>query len=247
VDLVFIFLGFLVGALVGLTGMGGGALMTPSLIFLGVEPVIAVGTDLLYATVTKVFGVLFHGGKNKIRVDIASRLILGGLPAVLLGSLVLRSIDKELLNEYLTLLLGAVLLVTSTLRLVRGEINVPIRPRMEYLYILGFVVGLTIQFTSVGAGVIVSFILVNLARVNPHEVVGVTIAYGLALSSLSFMNYAFLNSVDYSLALLLILGTVPGVYFGTSLNTKADEEVLKKVINVAILVIGALILAERVF
>lgn len=244
-NFIFIFLGFLVGFLVGLTGMGGGALMTPSLIFLGVDPVIAIGTDLLYATITRVFGVFFHNRNNSLRLDLALRLFAGSLPAIVLGNLLLRKIDKAVLNDYLTLLLGSVLLVTSILSLVKGEIKTPIRPRREYLYVLGFVVGLAVQFTSVGAGVIVSFTLMNLARVNPREVVGVTIVYGLALSSLSFLNYASIGSVDYSLAALLVAGTVPGVYLGTHVNSIADREKLKKIINVIILIIGVLVLLGR--
>ncbi|KPU63867.1 permease [Thermococcus sp. EP1] len=243
--LIFTFLGFLVGTLVGLTGIGGGALMTPALIFFGVEPVVAIGTDLLYATVTRIFGVFFHHKNNELRFDLALRLFIGSLPAIVLGNFLLREIDRTVLNEYLTLLLGSVLLITSTLSLIRGEIKVPIRPRREYLYLLGFVVGLTVQFTSVGAGVIVSFALMNLARVNPREVVGVTIVYGLALSSFSFLNYALLGRVDYYIALFLALGTLPGVYLGTHINTKVDKERLKKMINITILLIGVLVLIGR--
>ena len=243
--LIFTFLGFLVGTLVGLTGMGGGALMTPALIFLGVEPVIAIGTDLLYATVTRIFGVFFHHRNNGLRFDLALRLFVGSLPAILLGGFLLRNLDKALLNEYLTLLLGSVLLITSTLSLIKGEIKVPIRPRRKYLYLLGFVVGLTVQFTSVGAGVIVSFALMNLAKVNPREVVGVTIVYGLALSSFSFLNYALLGRVDYYMALFLALGTVPGVYLGTHINTRVDKDRLKRMINITILLIGLLLLFGR--
>ncbi|NJE26432.1 sulfite exporter TauE/SafE family protein [Thermococcus sp. MV5] len=242
---VYIFLGFLVGTLVGLTGMGGGALMTPALIFFGVEPVVAIGTDLLYAAVTRVFGVFFHHRNNGLRFDLALRLFLGSLPAIVLGNFLLREIKRTVLNEYLTLLLGSVLLITSTLTLIKGEIKVPIRPRREYLYLLGFVVGLTVQFTSVGAGVIVSFALMNLARVNPREVVGVTIVYGLALSFFSFLNYALLGRVDYSLAFFLVLGTVPGVYLGTRINMRVNKERLKKMINITILLIGVLVLLGR--
>ncbi|WP_461866928.1 sulfite exporter TauE/SafE family protein [Thermococcus sp.] len=241
----FIFLGFLVGFLVGLTGVGGGALMTPSLIFLGVEPLTAVGTDLLYATVTRVFGVFFHHKKGSIRFDLALRLFAGSLPAILLGSLLLRIINKSTLNHYLTLLLGTILILSSLLSLTRGEIHVPLRPRREYLYLLGFIVGLTVQFTSVGAGVIVSFALMNLARISPREVVGVTIFYGLALSSFSALNYASFGSIDYHLALVLIAGTLPGVYLGTHINARAERDRLKKLINVIILAIGLLILIQR--
>ena len=245
--LVFTGLGLLVGFLVGLTGVGGGALMTPSLIFLGVEPLTAVGTDLLYATVTRIFGVFFHWRNGRVRYDIALRLFAGSVPAIVLGGIILREIDRGTLNEYLTLVLGVILVVSALLSLFKGELHVPVKPRWAYVYILGFIVGLTVQFTSIGAGVIVSFALMNVARIDPRDVVGVTIAYGLALAGLSFANYAGIGVVDYHLAGALVLGAVPGVYLGTHANSRANKEVLKKVINVVILVIGALILADRVF
>ena len=235
---VFVGLGLLVGFLVGLTGVGGGALMTPSLIFLGVEPLTAVGTDLLYATVTRVFGVFFHGRKGRIRYDIALRLFAGSVPAIILGGVLLRWVNREVLNEYLTILLGAVLVASAVLSLLKGEIHLPLRPRWAYVYLLGFVVGLTVQFTSVGAGVIVSFTLMNVARLEPRDVVGVTITYGLALSAFSFLNYAGIGSVDYGIASLLVLGTVPGVYLGTHVGRNADGARLKKAINIIILLIG---------
>ncbi len=231
-------LGFLVGFLVGLTGVGGGALMTPSLIFLGVEPMTAVGTDLLYATVTRIFGVFFHGRKGRMRYDISLRLFAGSVPEVILGGLLLRWIDKEVLNEYLTVLLGIILITSAVLSLLKGEIHIPLRPRWAYVYLLGFVVGLTVQFTSVGAGVIVSFTLMNVARLEPRDVVGVTIAYGLALSGFSFLNYASIGRVNYDLAEALILGTIPGVYMGTHVNRSVDREKLKKAMNAIILLIG---------
>jgi hypothetical protein len=212
--------------------------MTPSLIFLGVEPLTAVGTDLLYATVTRVFGVLFHGKRGHVRKDIAFRLLVGSVPAVLIGGYAVRSIPKDVLNSHLTLVLGVILVVTATLSFLKGELHLPLRPRWAYVYLLGFIVGLTVQFTSVGAGVIVSFALMNVARVNPREVVGTTILYGLVLSAMSFLSYAGMNNVDYSLAGTLVIGTVPGVYIGTHFNASADREDLKRAINLVILLIG---------
>jgi len=174
------------------------------------------------------------------------RLFAGSLPAILLGSVLLRIIDKSTHNSYLTILLGAIIVISSFLSLIKGEIHVPIRPRRGYLYLLGFIVGLTVQFTSVGAGVIVSFALMNLAKLSPREVVGVTIFYGLALSSFSALNYAFLGSMDYRLASVLIVGTLPGVYLGTHVSVKADKDNLKSAVNVIILIIGLLILLQRV-
>jgi len=242
--IVFVLLGFVVGFLIGLTGVGGGSLMTPSLIFLGVEPLTAVGTDLLYATVTRVFGVLFHGKRGHVRKDIALRLLAGSVPAVLVGGYILRALDKEVLNRYLTLTLGIILVVTALLSLLKGEIKPPVRPRWAYVYLLGFIVGLTVQFTSVGAGVIISFTLMNVARINPREVVGTTILYGLVLSAMSFVSYASMGSVDYRLAGTLIAGTVPGVYLGTYLGSRIDAGALKRVVNAVILAIGLIVLAR---
>ena len=240
--IVFILLGFIVGFLIGLTGVGGGSLMTPALIFLGVEPLIAVGTDLLYATVTRAFGVFFHGIKRGIRYDIAMKLLAGSVPAVLLGGILLHWIDRQVLNRYLTLLLGGILITTAVLSIIKEEIHVPIRPRWAYVYILGFIVGLTVQFTSVGAGVIISFTLMNVAKLEPRDVVGVAMVYGLALSGLSLLNYMSIGGVNYRIALFLVLGTVPGVYLGTHVNRSANREKLKKTINVIILIIGVLTL-----
>ncbi|WP_297073153.1 sulfite exporter TauE/SafE family protein [Thermococcus sp.] len=243
--ITFIVLGFIVGFLIGLTGVGGGSLMTPTLIFLGVQPLTAVGTDLLYATVTRVFGVFFHGKRGHVRKDIAFRLLAGSVPAVLIGSYAVRHIPTEILNHYLTLVLGSILIITATLGILKGEIKVPVKPRWAYVYLLGFIVGLTVQFTSVGAGVIVSFTLMNIARINPKEVVGTTILYGLVLSAMSFLSYASMGSVDYFLAGALIIGTIPGVYLGTHVNAWVDKEKLKKAINLIILLIGLAIVIKR--
>ncbi|AEC51967.1 Predicted permease [Pyrococcus sp. NA2] len=240
--ILFIFLGLLVGFLVGLTGVGGGALMTPSLILLGVEPTIAVGTDLLYSTVTRIVGGIFHYKKGNLRLDIVLKLLSGGIPAILIGSFVLRRIPRDIVNEYLTIFLGIILIITSALSLLNLEINLPVKNRPMYLYLLGFIVGLTIQFTSVGAGVIVSFVLMNVMKLDPREVVGVAIFYGLAISSLSFLNYLALRLINYNLAFALIIGTVPGVYLGTHLNNAIERKKLRRIINLVILIIGVIII-----
>ncbi|MDK2870377.1 MAG: uncharacterized protein PWP39_1612 [Pyrococcus sp.] len=95
-----------------------------------------------------------------------------------------------------------------------------------------------------GAGVIVSFVLMNVARVNPREVVGVTIVYELRLSALGFLNYVSVGIVDYVLATLLIAGTIPGIYLGTRMNSKASKEKLKRIINVIIIIIEIITLIQ---
>lgn len=161
---------------------------------------------------------------------------------MILGAFVLERIEAYSIDDYLTLLLGTILVVTALLSLFKGELHLPVKREGKYVYLLGFITGLIIQFTSVGAGVIVSFALMNVARVNPKEVVGVTLLYGLALSLMSFLNHAAFGSVDYRLALLLVVGTLPGVYLGTHVNSTVDREMLKRAINAVILVIGVITL-----
>ncbi|WP_456326906.1 sulfite exporter TauE/SafE family protein [Palaeococcus sp. (in: euryarchaeotes)] len=240
----FISLGFLVGVLVGLTGVGGGALMTPSLIFLGVEPLTAVGTDLVYATITRVFGVFFHNKKGHVKKDIALKLFTGSVPAIVLASIILRMVSKEEINQYLTLVLGIILVTTSSITILKGEF----RKRHfnpHALVVLGFVVGLIVQFTSVGAGVIISFALINFTDLEPRYVVGTTIFYGLLLASLSALSHMSLGNVDYLLALSLIAGTIPGVYAGTHINSNIPKDKLKSLVNMIILGIGVVILLTK--
>ena len=237
-------LGFTVGLLIGLTGVGGGSLMTPALVFLGVPPVVAVGSDLLYATLTRLVGVTVYGRRGRIRFDIASRLILGSIPAVILGGLLLRMLPMEALNLALRYILGLVLVSTSLLALAEREVPLPVRPRKKHAILAGFIVGLAVQFTSVGAGALVGFAMLHIAKLDPRDVVGTSIFYGLVLGVLSFANYALLGSVDYRLAALLALGTVPGVLLGSWLSVRTDPRALKRVLNMVILVIGLLLLVS---
>jgi uncharacterized membrane protein YfcA len=222
-----------------------GSLTTPALIFLGLEPLVAVGTDLLYATVTRVIGVILHERRSHVRYDIVWRLLAGSIPAVLIGHYLINTLPKTIINSHLTLLLGIVLIATAILSIIKEEIGWPFGRKWIYVYILGFIVGLTVQFTSVGAGVIVSFALMNVALIDPREVVGTVMFYGLALSTISFLSYASIHSIDYTTALLLITGTIPGVYLGFYFSTRISREKLKPLINITILVIGTLILLKR--
>ena len=237
-------LGFAVGYLIGLTGVGGGSLLTPSLVMLGVEPVVAVGTDLVYATLARALGVAFLGMRGRVRRGVLARLIAGSVPAVLLGRALLEWLPRGDVNRLVAILLGAVLVATSLLSLLRDELRIPIRATRRHAYLAGFVVGLTVQFTSVGAGVLVSFALVNIARLDPREAVGTVLGYGLALGALSALNYASLGLVDYRLALLLSLGGAPGVLLGAWTADRANPSMLRRLVNALILLIGLFVLAS---
>ncbi len=240
-SLYFIFIGFVVGFLVGLTGIGGGILMTPLLIFLGVEPIIAVGTDLLYAAITKIVGTILHNKKGNINFNIALKLFLGSLPAIIIGSIVLRLVDRCEINYFLTIILGVILIITSVINL-KGRFVKKICFTSSVLVFIGFLVGLIVQFTSVGSGVLITLALTNFTKLSPRSVVGTSIFYGVLLTSLSALSHISLGNVDYKLALSLILGTIPGVYVGTHMNSNIPQDKLKRFINLVILFMGIYIL-----
>ncbi|MCQ6254483.1 sulfite exporter TauE/SafE family protein [Methanocaldococcus sp.] len=240
-SLYFIFIGFVVGYLVGLTGIGGGILMTPLLIFLGVEPIIAVGTDLLYAAITKIVGTILHNKRRNINYNIAIKLFLGSLPAIIIGSIILRLVNRCEINYFLTIILGVILIITSIINL-KGRFVKKIGFNSSILVFIGFIVGLIVQFTSVGSGVLITLALTNFTKLSPRSVVGTSIFYGVLLTSLSALSHISLGNVDYKLALSLILGTIPGVYVGTHMNSYISQDKLRKFINFLILFMGIYIL-----
>lgn len=242
---LFIILGFVVGVAIGLTGIGGGVLMAPSLIFLGVEPVITIGTDLVYAAVTKGLGAYYHNKKGNINSNIALKLFLGSFPAVVMGSIILRTVNREEINSFLTVMLSVVLIFTSIINLKREFFYLNRNYESSGILIFfGFLVGLVVQFTSVGSGVLITFALMNFTNLSPREVIGTSLFYGLLLTFFSSLSYISLGNVDYLLALSLIIGTIPGVYIGTCLNSKIKPKNLRKIISLTILCVGVILLIK---
>jgi hypothetical protein len=250
-------LGVLVGFLVGLTGIGGAALMTPALIFLGVPPVVAVGTDLTYNTVTKSLGATLHAVRRNIDYSLLRRLLLGSVPALVAGYVILTFLrgtyPAATVNYVVTVLVAAVLLLTATFHLSRGKWqdsstgNGPIRspngPRLLEAPVAGFSVGLAVQFTSVGSG---SLMMPFLMRALPSakRMVGTDIFYGLVVSGLSAASQATLGTVDLPVAALLLLGAIPGVVVGVRLNSHIETKQLRRILGVLILVAGLSLVAK---
>ena len=237
-------LGLAVGVLIGLTGVGGGSIMTPLLLMLGFPPFQAVGTDLLYASLSRLVGVAIYGARGKIRYDIVSRLVLGSVVAVLLGGAVLRLAPPGLLDTAVEALVAVMLVVVGALGLLDRDIPLPVRPGKRHAVLAGLVVGLLVQFTSIGAGVLVGFALLHVARLDPEEVVGTTLLYGLVLGALSSANYLLLGAVRLGAAAALAAGSVPGVALGSALSRRAGPGRLKKAINAVLLLVGAALLGR---
>ncbi len=220
--------GFVVGLLIGLTSMGGAALMTPFLILvLGVRPVIAVGTDLAYCAVTKLVGAWVHWRQGTVDVQVVRRLACGSLPGALLGVLMVGGLHRGGLDpdKYVRLVLGVVLVVASALFILRSVgsgqalLTGPFLRRWVGTATVawGSVVGFIVAVTSVGSGSLVVPFLLILYPMLPAQVVGTDVFHAALLVSVTAAGHASIGSVDWHLAVALLSGSLPGVILGSYL------------------------------
>ncbi|RVU04309.1 sulfite exporter TauE/SafE family protein [Novosphingobium umbonatum] len=243
--------GLLVGLLVGLTGVGGGSLMTPLLVLMfGVNPQTAVGTDLLYASITKTTGSAVHGWRETVDWKIVRRLAYGSVPAALITLAVLAQTGKvnpatqQVILVALAVLLGltavTVLFRDSLLRFA-GEID-PMRPRSKVVaatILLGAVMGVTVTVSSVGAGAIgVTVLLMLYPRLPVVKVVGSDIAHAVPLTLVAGLGHWMIGDVNGVLLANLLVGSIPGVIVGSLLSTHAPDKVLRPLLA-AVLVVSA--------
>nr|WP_211336922.1 sulfite exporter TauE/SafE family protein [Hydromonas duriensis] len=255
-DPLYIGLGFLVGIIVGLTGVGGGSLMTPLLIFVfGIKPSLAVGTDLLFAAITKAFGVVKHQQHRNIDWRITGLLSLGSIPSALLTLWWLRnaSIDSDVVNLYMKKVLGIMLFLTAAaifltqlLRKKRVEqhphgfhSNHAPKNRQIMTVLLGLVLGFLVTFSSVGAGAVGMVALYALYNHSPAvRLVGSDIAHAVPLTLVAGLGHASLGSVDFNLLLVLLLGSIPGIWLGSHWSAKASERLLRMLLAVILTISG---------
>jgi uncharacterized membrane protein YfcA len=239
--------GFAVGMLVGMTGVGGGSLMTPLLILLfGIHPATAVGTDLLYAAVTKTAGTAVHGFQRTINWRITSRLAAGSVPATLLTVFFLhRSAAQGVsYNQILSPVLAFSLVLTAVSILFRQRILNFVgkrlgEPRPSTVTLLtvisGAALGVMVSLTSVGAGAIGMVALVVLYPREPTvRIVGSDIAHAVPLTLLAGIGHWYLGSIDWPLLGSLLMGSLPGILLGSYLATRVRGGVLRPILAVAL-------------
>ncbi|WP_174279252.1 sulfite exporter TauE/SafE family protein [Sphingomonas bacterium] len=248
--------GALVGALVGLTGVGGGSLMTPLLVLaFGFHPATAVGTDLLFATATKTAGTGVHGPRGTVDWRVVRLLASGSLPACALTLLALQAsgIDATATSHLITVTLGAVLILTGVATLFRARLLAWARPRLgevserrtaRLTIALGLVLGTLVTLTSVGAGALgMTALVVLYPRLPVARLVGSDIAHAVPLTLLAGLGHLAMGSVDAALLLSLLCGSVPGVLVGSWLATRAPDRVLGPVLAVVLALAGWRLLA----
>lgn len=248
-ELAFVFAGFGVGLVVGLTGVGGGSLMTPILIFFfGVKPYLAVGTDLLFAAFTKMGGTVSMARQKLVPWRVVGQLCAGSIPAALVTLYVLHQMGPAdpKVQQVMTTTLGVALLLTAAATLykaLRGRqmprddaMGVSARattPRHWSLPLLfGALIGTLVTITSVGAGAIGVTVLMLLYPLLPlPRIVAADIAYAVPLTLVAGLGHASLGSVDWHLLGLLLCGSLPGIWIGSRLVLKAPERLIRSLLS----------------
>jgi hypothetical protein len=249
-DFGFIIAGFVVGFLVGLTGVGGGSLMTPILmIFFHIKPALAVGTDLLYASITKSVGIFAHGKLGNIDWRIVKLLAAGSVPASFATILFLRSINVDSTEAISTIKfsLGIALIITSVAVLLRTKLMsllskeslIPEKYVASSTVILGIVLGGLVTLTSVGAGALgVTALIVLYPHKKITTIVGTDIAHAVPLTLVAGLGHASLGTVDYSLLGTLLIGSIPGIYIGSHLSAKVAEHWIRIALAAILIYVG---------
>jgi uncharacterized protein len=243
--------GLLVGVLVGLTGVGGGSLMTPLLVLVfGIHPSTAVGTDLLYAAATKTVGTGVHGASGTVDWRIVGRLAAGSVPATVLTLLVLSQLHgkTDAANHAITFVLGLALIATAIAILFRKFLLSHFAERVAALstgristltIILGAVLGVLVSLSSVGAGAIgVTVLLILYPALPAGKLVGSDIAHAVPLTLIAGVGHWMIGSVDFHLLISLLAGSIPGIIVGSLISSRVPDQVLRPFLASALALVG---------
>jgi uncharacterized protein len=250
--------GLIVGFIVGVTGVGGGSLMTPLLILMfGISPATAVGTDLLYAALTKTGGAWVHGRRGSVSWRLVGLLAMGSLPAALITVLILNAIgvEDQAFTSLITSMLGVALILTALSLLLRKRLSHMASSRFGFLIewrdryvasitiVTGVVLGVLVTITSVGAGALGMVILLVLyPRVPSVTLVGSDIAHAVPLTLIAGMGHAYMGTVDFSLLGSLLIGSLPGIYIGSHVGGRIPDHILRPILSTILIIVGAKLL-----
>jgi len=263
IDPTIALFGLLIGFLVGLTGVGGGSLMTPFLVaVVGVPPATAVGTDMVYATFTKLTGSVQHYRQRSVNLEVAIFLGLGSIPAGLLGVATLEwmkhAFDAEMLKSVMITIIALTLVLVGASLIYREYLmpsrNDTLRPgawdgksrmsrrRRRYTVLFGATGGYLVGLTSIGSGSVMAVILLLLYPIAPAVIVGTDIAHATVLSLVVGIAHVTQGNVNFGLAGTLLLGSVPGVLIGARVAPWLPGKPLKAILAVMLIFVGGKLL-----
>jgi uncharacterized protein len=255
-DPAIVFFGFGVGFLVGLTGMGGGSLMTPLLILLfGIKPTTAIGTDIFYAAVTKTAGGWRHLKLKTVNMPLSYWMAAGSVPSAIAGVWVLDLLKRRLgdeLDETVFAILAACLLVVGAATLLRGffladkiaerdDFEMHARHKVAAIGI-GATTGFVIGLSSAGSGTLIAIMLIAVFRLTPHRVVGTDVFHAAILLWAAGIAHVIGGNVDFVLAANILIGSVPGVIAGSQMSVKWSPGLLRTALGVVLIAAGLTIM-----
>lgn len=246
--------GLLVGVLLGATGVGGGAVMTPILVLMfGVAPHTAVGTDLIFASLTKFVGVGVHGAQGRVDWQVMRRLSLGSLPAALLALFWMHRMAKSgVQDDRILLVLGTVLIVTSVAMVAKPMLygigkNLRIaepeqfkRAQLPLTVLAGVALGFLVTMTSVGAGALGVVMLLALypLRLTAVKLVATDLAHAIPLTLVGGLGHILMGNVDFKLLATLLIGSIPGVWFGAHYVGKLPDKLVRVCVAAVLALVG---------
>jgi uncharacterized protein len=261
-DPTIIVFGLGIGILVGMTGMGGGSLMTPLLILVfGIQPVTAVGTDIFYGAVTKTVGGWRHLRNGTVHKGIAFWLAVGSVPSAIAGvwfiEMLQRTYGEDQVNQLVLGMVGAALLVVGMATLIRALFLKDVIPERYALHlyprhiaaaiITGAVTGFVIGLTSAGSGTLIAVALIAIFRLTPQRVVGTDIFHASVLLWAAGIAHWVGGNVDFGLAANILVGSIPGVVVGSHLAVRAPVPLLRNALGVVLIASAVtLIIKEQV-
>ncbi|WP_027856193.1 sulfite exporter TauE/SafE family protein [Marinobacterium jannaschii] len=253
-EFAYSFAGLVVGFIVGLTGIGGGALMTPILIVIfGIPPVAAVSTDLLYAAITKCGGIWSYARKQLVQYRIVVLLLAGSIPGSLITLNYLKGLEAlEQIEHLMNLTLGVSLVLTSIAVFLRNQIrdyaasmqDHPLaakarRVRPAITVATGFLLGGLVTLSSVGAGALGTALLIVLyPRLSMQQIVGTDLLHAVVLTGIAGAGHYTMGNVDLTLLAYLLIGSLPGVFLGSHIGARLSPKVMQPIMGSILLAIG---------
>jgi uncharacterized protein len=251
-----VLIGFVVGTLIGMTGLGGGVLLLPVLIFgLRVPPIIAVGSDALFNFVTKIGSGWMHISHGTVRPRVVLALALGSVPGSIIGVSILvhlRTLYGNGVNHFITIAVGILLIVVPVLLLFQKQIeeHVTARPPTMKSFVgmsaIGLLAGCLVGMTSVGSGSIIMMLLLLFYSYSPRIMVGTDIVHAVVLTGVTSLLHSHAGNVDYSLVGSLLAGSIPGALIGSHLSTRVPIPWLRRMLCTVLLATGAFMLRGAV-
>lgn len=248
-DPAIVIFGLGIGILVGMTGMGGGSLMTPLLILIfGIQPTTAIGTDIFYSAITKTVGGWRHLRMKTVNMELVKWLALGSVPAAIAGvalvSVIERQIGEARLDSLVYAILGGTLLMVGIVTLARSLILrnlVDERDRFDVerrhkvaAVVIGATTGFVIGITSAGSGTVIAILLIAVYRLAPKKVVGTDVFHAAILLWAAGIAHWVGGNVDFTLAANILIGSVPGVVIGAALSSRAPQGFIRTALGIVL-------------